>query len=83
MSLEFHKIIKQYEDIISSYQISQFEQAGSSSRFRAAIEFTDGSILHIRETVITGIKRKYAYHWQDKNKVSIGEQSALITLATI
>jgi len=71
MSLEFNKITKQYKSIISSYRIMRFEQAGTSLKLRAVVEFTDASILHIRETVINGIKRKYAYHWQDKNENTI------------
>ncbi len=71
MSLEFHKTVRQYDDIISSYRIIRFEQAGTSLKLRAVVEFKDASILHIRETVINGIKRKYAYHLQDKNENTI------------
>ena len=57
--------IRKFSSIIQFYSISRFEQAGSSFRLRAQITLNDGSCLYIRETVIDGTKRKYAYHWQD------------------
>jgi len=29
------------------------------------IDLIDGSRLYVRETLLGGMKRKYAYHWQD------------------
>ncbi|MCK8603303.1 toxin-antitoxin system TumE family protein [Desulfoferrobacter suflitae] len=52
-------------DIILSFSIKRFEQAGSSLRLRMEIDLADGSKLYVRETVMRGMKRKYAYHWQD------------------
>jgi hypothetical protein len=57
-------VLERYKDIIRDYRIMAFEQAGSSFRLRAQIEFIDGSQLHVRETVIGGRIRKYAFHWQ-------------------
>ncbi|OQY45300.1 MAG: hypothetical protein B6242_10820 [Anaerolineaceae bacterium 4572_78] len=61
-------LLKAYHGIVQSYQILQFEQAGQSSRLRMTIVFKDGSVLHVRETIINGSKRKYSYHWQNENK---------------
>ncbi len=57
--------LRQYQEIISSYQVIQFEQVGTSLRLRLQIALIDGSMLHVRETIIEGVKRKYAYHWQN------------------
>jgi hypothetical protein len=59
--------LRKYADIIQTYKITRFEQAGQSFRLRAQVTLGDGSQLYIRETVIEGTKRKYAYHWQDTN----------------
>ena len=63
--------LRRYSDIIASYQITKFEQFGRSLRLRAEVGLIDGSRLYIRETDIDGTKRKYAYHWQDKEKKPI------------
>lgn len=68
MSLELPKLIDRFSSIIVSSNITQFEMAGSSLRLRARIDFIDESRLFIRETIISGSKRKYAYHWQNKNE---------------
>ena len=65
------QIVKKYSDIITSYRVQRFEQFGTLFSLRAEIEITDGSKLHIRETVIDALKRKYAYHWQDKDEMLI------------
>ena len=49
---------------MQAYEIHRFEQAGSSLRLRAQVTFINGSRLYIRETVIEGAERTYAYHWQ-------------------
>jgi len=65
------QIIEKYSDIVASYRVQRFEQYGALFRLRAEIEIIDGSKLHIRETVIGGFNRKYAYHWQDKDEMLI------------
>ena len=57
-------VLEKYRAIIRDYKISVFEEAGSSFRLRAIVFLIDGSELHVRETLIGGEKRKYAYHWQ-------------------
>ena len=57
-------VLEKYRAIIRDYKISVFEEAGSSFRLRASVFLIDGSELHVRETLIGGEKRKYAYHWQ-------------------
>jgi len=65
------QIIEKYSEIVASYRVQRFEQFGTLFRLRAEIDIIDGSKLHIRETVIGGLKRKYSYHWQDKNELLI------------
>jgi hypothetical protein len=67
MSLDLPRLIDRFSSIILSVSVARFEQFGSSLRLRAIMQFTDGSRLGIRETVLGGTKRKYAYHWQDRN----------------
>lgn len=68
MSLELPKLVEQFSDIITSLNITKFEQFESSLRLRARIGFIDTSKLFIRDTIIDGKIRKYAYHWQDENE---------------
>lgn len=58
--------IRKFLGIIQTYRITKFEKAGLSYKLRAQITLKDNSLLYIRETVIDGEKRKYAYHWQDE-----------------
>lgn len=60
-------VLERFGEIIRDYKITVFEEAGDSFRFRAQVALVDGSQLHIRETLIGGEKRKYAYHWQTAN----------------
>ena len=57
-------VLEKFQAIIRDYKITVFEEAGSSFRLRAIVLLIDGSELHLRETLIGGDKRKYAYHWQ-------------------
>jgi len=61
------KLFEKYEGIIKYWKILKFEQFGLNLRLRVEIGFIDDSILHVRETVIEGDKRKYSYHWQSNN----------------
>ena len=60
------KILEKYSKIIRKYQILKFEQFGENLRFRARIEFKNDTVLFVRETIINGKQRKYAFHWQDR-----------------
>ena len=62
------KILEKYSKIIRKYQILKFEQFGENLRFRARIEFINNTVLFVRETVINGKQRKYAFHWQDRER---------------
>lgn len=65
-------LLERFRNIIRDYKITSFEEAGASFRLRAVVVFVDGSQLHIRETLLGGAKRKYAYHWQsDDNRLLI------------
>ena len=56
--------LRKHTDIILSWRITRYEQYGASLRLRMEITFIDGSKLLVRETVLEGKERKYAYHWQ-------------------
>ena len=57
-------ILGDYDDIITRYSVCHFYTEPESSRFKAEIQFTDNSILMVKDYIFpTG--RKYAYHWQD------------------
>jgi len=61
------KILDKYKHIIKLTKVHKYEQFGLNLRLRIQIEFKDQSYLYVRETIIEGGKRKYSYHWQDKN----------------
>jgi len=62
------ELFERYSHIIRSYTVNKYEQFGSNLRLRVVIEFNNFSKLFIRETIINGKKRKYAYHWQKKDE---------------
>ena len=61
------RVLKKFRGIIASYRVRKFEQFGGLLKPRAEIELIDGSKLFIRETVLGETRRKYAYHWQERN----------------
>lgn len=62
-------LLERFRSIIRDYKVTSFEEAGASFRLRAVVVFVDGSQLHIRETLIGGVTRKYAYHWQTSDGI--------------
>ena len=50
---------------MTDYQVTQFQMIDMNLRLKAKIAFIDGSVLFIKEIMIDGQQRKYAYHWQD------------------
>lgn len=63
--MRLHETLAQFSDIVRSYEVIQYEVEGLHSRLKMRTLLVDGSQLHIRETVLGGRRRKYAYHWQD------------------
>ncbi len=57
-------VLEKYKAIVKDYRIIAFEEAGPSFKLRAVIVLVDSPQLYVRETLIGGEKRKYAYHWQ-------------------
>ena len=53
---------------MTGYQVTQFQMIGSNLRLKVNMSFTDGSVLFIKEIMIDGQQRKYAYHWQDHQR---------------
>lgn len=60
------KLLEEFKDIIKEITIEKYEVSGSNIKLRMKLSLIDGSDLFIRETIISGEKRKYSYHWQDK-----------------
>jgi hypothetical protein len=61
----FYNVVKEYTNIIVDYSVSRFEKFGSAVTLVAQIEFTDHSVLHIKDYLFVDGTRKYSYHWQD------------------
>ena len=55
------------EDYIETYQVDAFEKIGKNLKVYVLIQFKNRSILYIKEIIIHG-RRKYVYHWQEKNE---------------
>jgi len=62
----FYKIVNDFKNIIKKYEIKDYKKFGRAKGLVAKIEFIDGSVLHIREYIFLNSKRKYSFHWQDK-----------------
>lgn len=57
--------LAQFPDIVHHYIVIQYEVEGLHSRLKMTVFLADESQSHVRETVLDGQWRKYAYHWQD------------------
>jgi hypothetical protein len=64
--VRLHETLAQFSDIVRSYEVIQYEVEGLHARLKMRVFLVDGSQLHVRETVLSGQRRKYAYHWQDE-----------------
>ncbi len=60
-------LLKQYQEIIASFEIQAYDQEGANFRLKAQVLFKDSSILHIKQIVLGESTFKYAYHWQDES----------------
>ena len=65
------QLLEDFKDIIKSTTIDRYDVSGDNIKLRMRLLLIDDSQLSIRETVISGEKRKYSYHWQDKNHLLI------------
>ncbi len=60
-------IIKDFADIIDGYRVENLDIEGKNIRLKMGIIFIDQSKLYIRDYVTEGERRKYSFHWQDKD----------------
>jgi hypothetical protein len=60
-----HEILARFSDIIHTYEVIQYEVAGLHARLKLKIRLVNGSELYVRDTLLDGQQRKYAFHWQD------------------
>lgn len=58
--------LEEFKDIIKETHIEKYEVSGNNIKLRMKLILLNDSQLFIRETIISGEKRKYSYHWQDK-----------------
>ena len=63
----FYKFIEEFSDIIAGYKVVEFKRYGPAMSLVAKIEFKDGSFLFAKDYLFLNGKRKYSYHWQDKD----------------
>jgi hypothetical protein len=63
--VRLHETLAQFSDIVRRYEVIQYEVEGLHSRLKIRVFLVDDSQLYVRETVLGGLRRKYAYHWQD------------------
>lgn len=58
------KLLEKYKDIIRNTTIEKYDVSGDNIKLRIKLLLVNDSWLFIRETIISGEKRKYSYHWQ-------------------
>jgi hypothetical protein len=61
------QLLEEFKDIITQAKIEKYEVSGDNIKLRMTLLLCNGSQLFVRETIISGEKRKYSYHWQNKN----------------
>lgn len=62
------QLLEKFKDIIKESNIEKYEVSGNNIKLRMKLLLVNDTQLSVRETIISGEKRKYSYHWQDKNK---------------
>jgi hypothetical protein len=65
------QLLEEFKHIIKQTKIKRCEVSGDNVKLRMILHLVNDSRLFIRETIISGEKRKYSYHWQDKNNTLI------------
>jgi hypothetical protein len=60
------QLLEDFKDIIKSITIEKYDASGDNIKLRIKLLLVNNSLLFVRETIISGEKRKYSYHWQDK-----------------
>lgn len=63
----FYKVIEEFKEIIKDFEIKDYKRFGTARALVGKIEFIDGTVLHIRDYLFLGGRRKYSYQWQNKN----------------
>jgi hypothetical protein len=63
--MRLHEVLARVSDIICSYEIIQYEIADLNSRLKLKIVFANGSELYVRDILLDGRRRKYAFPWQE------------------
>ena len=62
--MPLHNTLARFTDIIRSYEVVQYEVAGLQAPLKLKVVFTNGTELYVREIILDGQRRKYAFHWQ-------------------
>ena len=57
-------LLRLYIPPVADYQVELYEHETPLLRFKAAVFFTDGSMLRIKEYRFSDGSRKYAFHWE-------------------
>jgi hypothetical protein len=63
--MQLHDILTRFAEIIRTYEVVQYEVVGLHSRLKLHISFVDDTVLHVRDIILEGQQRKYAFHWQE------------------
>jgi Family of unknown function (DUF6516) len=64
--MRLHEVLARFSAITRSYEILQYEIADPNSRLKLKIVFANGSELYVRDILLDGRRRKYAFHWQER-----------------
>lgn len=60
-------ILRKFQDVISTIEVIKHEIEENQIRTNLKLELTDSSQLIIKDYKFSDNKRKYAYHWMDRD----------------
>ncbi len=60
-----HETLSQFAEMIRTYDVVQYDVIGLHSRLKLKIVCKNGTELYVRDILLDGQQRKYAFHWQD------------------
>jgi hypothetical protein len=63
--MRLYEVLARFSDIIRSYAVVQYEIADLNSRLKLKIVFANGTELYVRDILLDGRRREYAFHWQE------------------
>ena len=65
--MRLYETLARFAETIRTYEVVQYEMVGLHARLKLKIVFINDTELHVRDILLDGQQRKYAFHWQESS----------------